>query len=156
MHNRLERFLTLAALLCVVAFAAMPAQAGECRPTVREGWVRLPTAGPSTKMVATMAGYGRIVNTCPMPVVIVGASSPSFGSVMLHETRTVDGISKMRHVPELRLAPDGSAVFRPGGMHVMLMKPRAPLKPGSKIVVEFALKGGGTLLGEFEVRKPEI
>ncbi|MCC7247669.1 MAG: copper chaperone PCu(A)C [Lysobacter sp.] len=156
MHNRLECFLILAALLCAVACATTPARAGDCRPTVREGWVSLPTPGPATKMATTMAGYGRIVNTCSMPVVIVGASSPSFGSVMLHETRTVDGISKMRHVPEVRLAPDGSVVFRPGGLHMMLTKPRAPLKPGSKIVVEFALKGGGSLLGEFEVRKPEI
>ena len=156
MHDRLEHLLAAAALLCAFAYAPAPAHARDCRPTVREAWVRLPPAGPATKMAPMMAGYGRIVNTCPMPVVIVGASSPSFGSVMLHETRTVDGVSKMRHVPELRLAPDGSAVFRPGGLHVMLMKPRVALKPGSKIVVEFALKDGGTLLGEFEVRRPEI
>lgn len=156
MRYRLERFLSIAALLCAVACAATPVYAGDCRPTVREGWVRLPPSGPAAKMATAMAGYGRIVNTCAMPVVVVGASSPSFGSVMLHETRTADGVSKMRHVPELRVAPDGSVVFRPGGLHVMLTKPRVPLKPGSKIVVEFALKGGGSLLGEFEVRKPEI
>ncbi len=107
-------------------------------------------------MAPMMAGYGRIVNTCPMPVTIVGASSPSFGSVELHETRMVDGVSKMRHVPQLRLAPDGTAIFKPGGMHLMMMKPRTPLKAGSKIVIEFELAGGGKLLGEFEVRKPEL
>ena len=84
------------------------------------------------------------------------ARSPSFGSVELHETRVVDGISRMRPVPELRLGPDAIAVLKPGGMHLMLMRPGAQLKAGSRIVVEFELAGGGKLLGEFEVRKPEL
>jgi len=54
----------------------------------------------------------------------------------------------------LRIAPDGSAVLKPGGMHLMLMNPHAPLKEGSRVVVEFALKDGGVLRGELEVRKP--
>ena len=103
-----------------------------------------------------MAAFGRIVNRCPMPVTIVAARSPSFGSVELHETRIIDGVSRMRPVPRLRLAPDGAAVLKPGGMHLMLMRPGAQLKPGSRIVIEFELDGGGTLLGEFEVRKPEL
>jgi len=36
---------------------------------------------------------------------------------------------------------------------LMFMQPRAALKPGSRIVVEFALQDGGILRGEFEVRK---
>lgn len=131
------------------ASAAAPAPARDCTPKVRDAWVRLPPG-----KMPMMAGFGRIVNGCGVPVIIVGASSPSFGSVELHETRNVDGVSRMRHLPELRLAPDQSAVLKPGGMHLMLMQPRAPLKPGSKVVVEFELAGGGKLLGEFEVRKP--
>jgi periplasmic copper chaperone A len=131
--------------------AAAPALARDCIPKVRDGWVRLPPG-----KMPMMAGFGKIVNGCGVPVTIVGASSPSFGSVELHETRMVDGVSRMRHLPELRLAPDQSAVLKPGGMHLMLMQPRAPLKPGSKVVVEFELAGGGKLLGEFEARKPQI
>jgi periplasmic copper chaperone A len=101
-----------------------------------------------------MAGFARIANQCPAPATIVGASSPAFGSVQLHETRVVDGISRMRAVPELRLAPDGIAVLKPGGLHLMLMQPRAPLKAGSRVAIEFELSDGRKLLGEFEVRKP--
>lgn len=137
------------ALLIVFACPAMAA-ARDCRPQVREGWVRIPPGN-----MPMMAGFGRIVNHCATPATIVSARSPSFGSVELHETRVVDGISKMRPVPELRLAPDGAAVLKPGGMHLMLMRPGTTLKPGSRVVVEFVLAGGGTLLGEFEVRKSE-
>ena len=101
-----------------------------------------------------LAGFGRIENPCTVPLVVTGASSPSFGEVSLHETRIVDGVSRMRAVPELRIAPDGDAILEPGGLHLMLMQPNAPLEAGSRVVVEFELKDGGVLRGEFEVRKP--
>jgi copper(I)-binding protein len=149
MHRILARRLALVAL-CALAVSVLPAAAGrECRPQIREAWVRM----PPSKM-PMMAGFGRIENRCAMPVAIIAARSPSFGAVELHETRIVDGVSRMRPVPELRIAPDGSAVLKPGGLHLMLMRPTAELKAGSRIVVEFELAGGGTLLGEFEVRKP--
>lgn len=150
MHTIAHRLVLAAACLFACA-AAMPAAAADCRLQIREGWVRL----PPSKM-PMMAAYGRIVNPCPVPVTILGVSSPSFASVGMHETRLVDGVSRMRAVPQLRLPPDGSAQFKPGGMHLMLMQPSAPLKPGSRIVVQFDLAGGGKAFGEFEVRKPEI
>lgn len=152
MHAIAYRLAAAVAFVFVFVFVlSAPVAARECRPQVLEGWVRM----PPNKM-PMMAGFGRIVNRCPTPVTIISARSPSFGSVELHETRVVDGISRMRPVPQLRLAPDGAAVLKPGGMHLMLMRPAATLKSGSKVVVEFALAGGGTLLGEFEVRKPEL
>jgi periplasmic copper chaperone A len=141
----------LAAAVFFAFVLSASAAASDCRPQVREGWVRMPPG-----KMPMMAGFGRIVNRCATPVTIVSARSPSFGSVELHETRVVDGVSRMRPVPELRLAPDGAAVLKPGGMHLMLMRPGATLKPGSKIVIEFELAGGGELLGEFEIRKPEL
>lgn len=136
------------ASLVLLAALSSTACARECAPTVREGWVRMPPVA-----MPMMAGFGRIENTCAMPVTIVGASSPVFGEVSLHETRVVDGVSRMRAMPELRIAAGDSAVLKPGGLHLMLMEPNAALKPGSKVVVEFALKDGGKLLGEFVVRK---
>jgi periplasmic copper chaperone A len=152
MSTSIERTLLILCLLCAVVFLTPPVQARDCTPKVSQGWVRLP---PGSKM-PMMAGFGRIANSCATPVTIIGVRSPSFANVELHETRTVDGVSRMRHLPQLRLAPDGIAVLKPGGMHLMLMKPNATLKPGSRVVVEFELAGGGTLLGEFEVRKPDI
>ena len=135
---------------CLLSLAAC-ASDRDCAPQVRDGWVRMPPGPMSADM---MAGFGRIENRCPMPATIVSASSPAFGDTSLHETRIVDGISRMRPVPDLRIAPDDAAVLKPGGLHLMLMQPRAPLKAGSRVVVEFALKDGGVLRGEFEVRKP--
>lgn len=150
MHSpRSRRAFTLLALAAALCAASVSAQARGCSARVVEGWVRLPPMA-----MPMMAGFGRIENPCATPLTIVGVSSPAFGDSSLHETRLVDGVSRMRAMPELRIAPDGNAVLKPGGLHLMLMQPHAPLKPGSKVVVEFKLKDGGVLRGELEARKP--
>ena len=136
-------------VLAIVLGLPLSACARDCAPQVKDGWIRLLPGG-----MPMQAGFGRIDNHCPMPATIVSATSPAYGSVELHESKLVGGISRMRAVPELRIAPDGAAVLQPGGLHLMLMQPKATLKPGSRIAIEFALKDGRKLLGEFEVRKP--
>jgi copper(I)-binding protein len=136
-------------VLAFVLGLPLSACARDCTPQVKDGWIRLLPGG-----MPMHAGFGRIDNRCPMPVSIVSASSPAYGSVELHESKLIDGVSRMREVPELRIGPDGAAVLQPGGLHLMLMQPKAPLKPGSRVAIQFALKDGRTLLGEFEVRKP--
>jgi copper(I)-binding protein len=143
----MKLFRACAVALCILF--VLPACARECTPQVRDGWIRL-----APVKMPMMAGFGRIENRCPAPVTITGVRSPAFGDVSLHETRIVEGVSRMRALPELRIAPDGAAVLKPGGMHLMLMQPRAPLKAGSKVAIEFKLQDGRTLLGEFEVRGP--
>ena len=149
-YHRRMRILHTSLLGAVLLVAAMStACARECAPQVRDAWIRLVPGG-----MPMHAGFGRIENACAMPVTITGARSPAYGSVELHETRIVEGVSRMRAVPELRVAPDDAAVLKPGGLHLMLMEPRAPLKAGSKVAVEFELKDGGVLRGEFDVRAP--
>jgi len=146
-HRRMNLF-RACALALSLAFV-LPAHARECVPQVRDGWIRL-----APMKMPMLAGFGRIENHCAKPVTIVGVSSPTFDDVSLHETRIVDGVSRMRALPELRIAPDGAAVLKPGGMHLMLMEPHAALKEGSRVLIEFKLKDGGVLRGELEVRKP--
>jgi copper(I)-binding protein len=131
-------------LLCL----PLSACARDCAPQVKDGWIRLMPGG-----MPMQAGFGRIDNRCPMPATIVSATSPAYGSVELHESKMIGGVSRMREVPELRIAPDGAVVLQPGGLHLMLMQPKAPLKAGSRVAIEFGLKDGRKLLGEFEVRK---
>ena len=142
MHVRLASLLLLLLL-------PLSACARDCAPQVRDGWIRLLPGG-----MPMQAGFGRIDNRCPMPATILSASSPAYANVELHESKMVGGVSRMRAVPELRIAPDGAAVLQPGGLHLMLMQPRATLKPGSRVVIEFKLKDGRSVLGEFEARKP--
>ena len=140
-------------LLCLPLSLSLSfsASARDCAPQVKDGWIRLVPGG-----MPMHAGFGRIDNACPTPVTIVSASSPAYGSVELHESKVVDGINRMRELPELRIKSEDAAVLKPGGMYLMLMQPKAPLKEGSRVAVEFKLKDGRTVLAEFEVRKPAL
>ena len=137
----------LASLLLLLLPFAVAAR--DCAPQVKDGWIRLMPGN-----MPMQAGFGRIDNRCATPATVVSARSVAYGSVELHESKLVGGVSRMRAVPELRIAPDAAAVLQPGGLHLMLMQPKATLKPGSRVAIVFKLKDGRELLGEFEARKP--
>lgn len=135
-------------LAAVLAVASAPGCVRECSRVV-DGWVR---AGPPS--MPMMAGFGRIENGCDLPVAVVSAQSTQFEAVELHETRIVDGVSRMRAVPRLEIAAGGAATLVPGGLHLMLMRPRAPLAPGARVEIGFVLEDGRRVAGTFEVRSP--
>lgn len=140
---------SLAALAIATTFTATPATAADCTPAVNDGWVRLPPMA-----MPMLAGFAIVDNACAAPATIVGATSPAFADVSVHETRIVEGVSRMRAIPELVIAPGASATLQPGGLHLMLMDPVAPLEAGDMVEIDFQLKDGGVVRGQFQVRKP--
>ena len=100
-------------------------------------WVR--AMPPGMKMTA---GFGTLRNAGPEPLEITAFSSAEFGDVSLHRTETVDGVSRMREVPALQLAPGASFDLEPGGHHLMLMMPNGPLEPGQAVSVEMTASDG--------------
>jgi periplasmic copper chaperone A len=136
-------------LTCLVMFASPVGAARDrgCQPQLQEGWVGLPPG-----RAVMVAGFGRIENRCDAAASIVAASSTGFGSVELHRSRTVEGVSRMRAVPRLELAPRGEVRLSPGGLHLMLMHPRAPLRVGERVKVTFELADGRAVHAELDVR----
>lgn len=101
-----------------------------------------------------MAGFGRIDNGCNKhPVTVVSASSPAFAEVSLHESAQVDGVNRMREIEKLVVAPMSATELKPGGLHLMLMQPKAGLKEGDKVPVTLKLESGDEIHGELMVRK---
>lgn len=134
-------------LLCAAAASASAAESG-C-VTVDQGWARLP---PNPAMPMT-AGYGVIHNGCGKAVVITGAISSSFNDVSLHETTITDGVSRMRAIERLPLAPGARAELKPGGLHLMLMQGKGALKEGQAVPLRLQLEGGGEASATLAVRK---
>lgn len=115
---------------------------------VKEAWIRwLPANLPA-------GGYGKVVNDTDKEVKIVGASSPKYGEVMLHQSVDQGGMMKMLHVDVIPIAPHKSMEFAPGGYHIMLMQPKPGIEPGQKVPVTLKLSDGQSVTAEFEVRKP--
>ena len=80
------------------------------------------------------AGYLRISNNRGEPLAITRVESQQFGKIEIHETTTVDGVSRMRPLPALEVPANGSVVLERGGKHLMLMRPAADL---SRITLDF-------------------
>jgi copper(I)-binding protein len=53
----------------------------------------------------------------------------------MHKTVTENGMSRMIHLGSLTVAPKSKAVFKRGGMHVMLMQPKHGFKVGDKVAL---------------------
>lgn len=144
MRNTLTCFRSALPLLLLCMGSAW---AGGCLPQVHDGWIRmLPGNMPM------MAGFADIVNPCNQPVTVVKANSPAFAGASLHETTLDNGISRMRPVLELRIAPGATATLKPGGMHLMLMMPTGAMKAGKTVPIEFRLKDGRRIHAAFELR----
>jgi copper(I)-binding protein len=116
--------------------------------SVRDAWVRKTPLG-----ISTMAGYMELRNNTSRPRVLVAASSSGFESVMIHRTVVKDGMAGMVHASRVELAADASLIFAPGGYHLMLMRPKRPLRAGDPVVINLEFRGGLVLPVAFEVRK---
>ena len=134
------------ALFVAAGVISLTALAGGA--TVTEPWLRyIPGGAPS-------AGYFRLTNEGDRPISLVGAECGDFGRVMMHRTIERGGISTMRPVHEITIAPGKSVAFEPGGYHLMLMRPKHPLRPGGRLPVTLRFSDGSTLSAEFLVKSP--
>lgn len=131
-------------LLCLMFPATLMAQTSI---EVRHAWIR--QAPPGAMM---LAGYAELANTGTQSVKIERASAAEFGVVELHRTVEESGMSKMRPAGVLEIAPGESLRLEPGGLHLMLMQPRAALKLDQNVVIDLITSDGDIVPGVFKVR----
>ena len=136
----------LALAAVTMALWAVPAAAAEASVTLADGYIR------TTIPARPAAGYFTLTNGGDTAASLVGASSPGCGSVMLHQSKTVNGQDTMVAVKSVAVPAHGSVSFAPGGYHLMCMKPAATLKPGTTVPVRLTFADGGTLSADFPVR----
>jgi copper(I)-binding protein len=120
------------------------ARAGEL--AVVDAWARATPPG-----AGVAAAYLTIDNSAGVADRLLGASSEAAGRVEVHETRREGDVMRMRKVEPLDVAAGERVVFGPGGLHVMLMDLRAPLKQGDKLPLVLRFEGAGEVQVEAEV-----
>lgn len=135
----------LGLIFCVWVFARAVAAADL---QVSNGWIRLLPAG------VPAAGYFEVRNVAAKRAELVGASSPAFAQAMIHRSTEEKGRSSMTHVHDVEVPAGGRLVFRPGGYHIMLMKPTRTLSVGDKVPVTLEFRSGEKITAQFEVRGP--
>lgn len=119
--------------ICLLVALLMPVP---CRAEldISDAWIKnLPPAVP------VRAGYMTLHNPTAASQRIVALHSESFASVEIHQTVMQDGMMRMQQLTELQVKAGETVRLAPGGLHLMLIQPAEPTRPGEihRIEIEF-------------------
>ena len=114
---------------------------------VKDPWIR---AAPP--VVKVLAAYMTIENNSDNGLSVVGAESPFFKRIEIHNTVIEEGLARMLRQDRIDLAPHGSIAFSPGGYHFMLLGRKAPINIGDSVEMTLILDNGDRLPLEAPVR----
>lgn len=86
---------------------------------------------------------------------VVKAESSASKVSELH-THTMDGgMMKMRQVKEIEIKAKGETALKPGGLHIMLIDLKQPLKEGENVAISVTFEDGSSKKIDAQVRKPQ-
>lgn len=135
---RLMLAVCLAAAIAAPASAKDPVGIGALR--ILDPWARA-TAGPARNGAVFLV----IRNTGGEADRLSGVDTPAAAMALIHETTMLDGVMRMRPVDALEIPAGGAAVFKPHGLHVMLMKLKAPLRQGGHVLITLHFEEAGSI-----------
>jgi periplasmic copper chaperone A len=99
--------------------------------------------------------YLSITNNGKVAEALLAASSPVAARVEIHQTTIVDGMARMRPLPEVGIAPGATVQIGPGGIHLMLVDLKAPLTPGKTVPLTLDFRIAGRITVELSVEARE-
>lgn len=135
------------AFLAACLLFTASADAGETSVDVSESWVALP---PDAASVA--AGYMKLSNTGENDLALISASSDCCDVVELHE-HVMDGDKmSMRQTNRVSLPANKMVAFKPGGLHLMLIGLKQPLKEGEKVEITLGFEDASQIVQPFTVK----
>lgn len=115
---------------------------------IHEPYVRL--APPNAQ--ATGA-FMVIRNSGAKDVKLVKADNPASRLTELHTHINDKGVMRMRQVQAIDVPAKGEAVLQPGGLHVMMIDMKAPLKEGEVVPMTFTFDDGSSKQVDVKVQK---
>ncbi len=106
---------------------------------VGHAWARA-SAG---KMARNGAAYLTVHNLGNEADLLLAAETPVAAKAQFHTHVTKDGVMRMKRLKAVEVPPGKHVIFRPGGLHVMLMKLQAPLDKGGDFALTLTFEKAG-------------
>ncbi len=148
---QMNRLRTLGAISLIVFSTITLAQSNKKDQEYRIGQLKIENAytratAPGQKAAG---GFMKIENKGGADQ-LISASSPVAGEMQLH-TMTMDGnVMRMRELKTIDVPANGSVELKPGGLHLMFIDIKSPLKAGESVPVKLKFQKAG----EVEVNMP--
>jgi periplasmic copper chaperone A len=111
---------------------------------VDKAWARPTVAGQQ-------GGGGFMTMQSPVADKLIGGSTPAAERLELHTMSMEGDVMKMREVASIDLPAGQKVDLKPGGLHVMFIGIKEPLKLGSKVPVTLKFEKAGEVKVDFEV-----
>ncbi len=116
---------------------------------VQDPYVRLaPPNAPAT------GAFMVIKNNGDKDVKVVKADNTATKVTELHTHLNEGGVMKMRPVPAIEVKAKGEAVLKPGGLHIMLIDLKAPMKEGDMVPITLTFDDGSSKRVDAKVVRP--
>lgn len=131
---------------------ALNASADSAGIQILDPWVR--AAPPGIKV---LAAYLEMKNIGEKPQILIGITSPAFDHVGIHRSVIRENMAHMEQQSELTIPPHTSVILKPGGMHLMLVDAKNPLRVGDAIPITLTFKNGEkiTLIATIRIDQTE-
>lgn len=136
----MKRF-ALASLLLLAATSAWT------QVTIDQPWARATVPGQPV-------GAVYMTLNSPAEVTLVQAETGAAKEVQFHAMQHHDGVMKMRKHGQIHVMPGKSVTLAPGGMHLMLIGLKAPLKAGESVDIKLTFKDAKGALSHTTVSAP--
>jgi hypothetical protein len=147
--KQIARSLVSAALFAVLLGAAARAddvKAGDL--VITQAWARATPGGAKVG-----GGYLTIENKGSAPDKLVGATADAAGKIEVHEMAMNNGTMTMRPLEGgLTIEPGKTVKLAPGGLHLMMMDLKGPLKKGDKLPVTLQFEKAGKVAVTLDVQ----
>jgi hypothetical protein len=138
-----------------LAFGALAFAAHAHRYKVGEIDVGHPHARATAPGQPTGGAYLRLENRGTTADRLLSASTDVVASVEMHEMKMDGDVMRMRQVDAIDLPAKQAVVLAPGGLHLMLIGLKAPLKAGDRFPLTLRFEKAGEVKVEVTVDAPK-
>ena len=139
----------LSLLAAGLLFSAGVLAAAADNVSVQDAYVRLaPPNAPAT------GAFMVIKNNGDKDVKVLKADNPVSKVTELHTHLNEGGVMKMRPVPSIEVKAKGQAVLQPGGLHVMMIDLKTPMKEGDVVPITLTFDDGSSKQVDAKVVRP--
>jgi len=144
----MTRMTLIAASLSAALMQAALAQGANPAIAVTDAWARaMPTGAKTGAAYVTLSNKGSVDDK------LVGVSTPVAKEAQLHTMIDDNGVMKMRPISAIDVKPGATVTLKPGGMHLMLMGLKQPLKEGESFPLTLTFAKAGKIEATVEVKK---
>jgi copper(I)-binding protein len=99
------------------------------------------------------AAYVPLLNLGKEEDALTKAETPAAKEVQFHQTKIEKGVAKMRRIKEVKILGGQQLNAAPGGLHLMLLGLKEPLKDGARIPLTLYFAKAGEVKVEIHVQK---